>query len=100
MISGFEGQDRALDLPPGFTLVLEPNEPLISARRAFFAGMNATADAIAAHCPPEREVSFTWPDTICFDGGMLGGARLGWPAQCAENDVPSWLVFGVMLRAA
>src|SRR5947208_5037984 len=79
-----------------FAVILEPNEPLISARRAFFAGMNATADAIAAHCPPEREVSFTWPDTICFDGGMLGGARLGWPAQCAENDVPSSLVFCVM----
>jgi hypothetical protein len=83
-----------------FAVILEPDEPLISARRAFFAGMNATADAIAAHCPPEREVNFVWPDTICFDGGVLGGARLGWPSECAENDVPSWLVFGVMLRAA
>ena len=41
-----------------------------SARRAFFAGMNAVADAIAAHCPPEREVSFDWPDAIRFDGGI------------------------------
>src|SRR5256885_651691 len=37
-----------------FAVVLEPDEPLLSARRAFFAGMNAAADAIAAHCPPER----------------------------------------------
>lgn len=83
-----------------FAVVLEPNEPLTSARRAFFAGMNATADAIAVHCPPERQVSFTWPDTILFDGGILGGARLGWPMDCRETDVPGWLVFGVMLRAA
>ncbi|MFL6824992.1 MAG: biotin/lipoate--protein ligase family protein, partial [Bradyrhizobium sp.] len=45
-----------------FSVILEPDEPLVSARRAFFAGMNAVADAIAAHCPPEREVSFGWPD--------------------------------------
>lgn len=83
-----------------FAVVLEPDEPLASARRAFFAGMNATADAIAAHCPPERQVEFTWPDTILFDSGVLGGARLGWPKDCGESDVPTWLVFGVILRAA
>jgi len=83
-----------------FAVVLEPDEPLITARRAFFAGMNAVGDAIAAHCPPEREVSFGWPDAIWFDGGLLGGARLGWPKDCDENDVPAWLVFGVILRAA
>lgn len=83
-----------------FAVVLEPNEPLASARRAFFAGMNATADAIAVHCPPERDVAFVWPDTILFDGGLLGGARLGWPKACAEDEVPAWLVFGIILRAA
>ncbi|MGB8400103.1 biotin/lipoate--protein ligase family protein, partial [Bradyrhizobium sp.] len=83
-----------------FAVVLEPDQPLAPARRAFFAGMNAVADAIAAHCPPERQVSFDWPDAIRFDGGLLGGARLGWPRGCAENDVPAWLVFGAMLRAA
>jgi biotin-(acetyl-CoA carboxylase) ligase len=83
-----------------YAVVLEPEEALRSARRAVFAGMNATADAIAAHCPPEREVTFGWPDTILFDAGVLGGARLGWPADCADADVPAWLVFSVMLRAA
>ncbi|TXH79931.1 MAG: hypothetical protein E6Q77_11610 [Rhizobium sp.] len=83
-----------------FAVVLEPDEPLQSARRAFFAGMNATADAIAAHCPPERQVGFAWPDSIMFDGGLLGGARLGWPEDCNEDEVPGWLVFGVILRAA
>jgi len=83
-----------------FAVVLEPDEPLVSARRAFFAGMNAAADAIAAHCPPEREVSFGWPDAIQFHGGLLGGGRLGWPKDCAEDEVPAWLVFGIILRAA
>ena len=83
-----------------FAVVLEPDEPLKSARRAFFAGMNALADAIAAHCPPEREVTFDWPDAIRFDAGLLGGGRLGWPPECTEDDIPEWLVFGVILRAA
>lgn len=83
-----------------FAVVLEPEEPLASARRALFAGMNAVADAISAHCPPEREVSFDWPDAVRFDGGLLGGARLGWPQDCAEDDIPAWLVFAVNLRAA
>lgn len=83
-----------------FAVVLEPNEPLASARRALFAGMNATADAIAVHCPAERDVAFVWPDTILFDGGLLGGARLAWPKGCGEDEIPAWLVFGVILRAA
>jgi hypothetical protein len=83
-----------------FAVVLEPDEPLKSARRALFAGMNALADAIAAHCPPEREVTFDWPDSIRFDAGLLGGGRLAWPRDCAEDEVPVWLVFGVILRAA
>src|SRR3954452_23692439 len=83
-----------------FAVVLEPEEALRSARRAFFAGMNAVGDAISAHCPPERQVSFGWPDAIEFDGGLLGGARLGWPKDCAEDEIPAWLVFGVILRAA
>ena len=83
-----------------FAVVLEPDEPLKSARRALFAGMNALGDAISSHCPPEREVSFEWPDAVRFDGGLLGGARLGWPRDCAETEVPAWLAFGVILRAA
>jgi len=83
-----------------FAVVLEPDEPLRSARRALFAGMNALADAIAAHCPPEREVTFDWPDAVRFDAGLLGGGRLGWPVECTEHGIPEWLVFGVILRAA
>jgi biotin-(acetyl-CoA carboxylase) ligase len=83
-----------------FAVVLEPDEPLASARRAHFASMTAMADSIAAHCPPERQVEFRWPDRILFDGGLLGGIRLGWPDHCAEDEVPEWLVTSIMLRTA
>jgi hypothetical protein len=52
------------------------------------------------HCPPERPLTFEWPDMVLFDGGIIGGVRLGWPAACAENEVPRWLVGGLMLRTA
>lgn len=80
-----------------FAVVLEPDEPLASARRAVFAGMAALADALSAFAPPEKAVSFTWPTTILFDGARLGGGRLGWPEGCAEDRVPDWLVFSGML---
>lgn len=82
-----------------FAVVLEPDEPLASARRAVYAGMAALADAIAAHCPPERQVAFDWPTSLRFDDALLGGGRLGWPEVCAEDATPDWLVFAVMLRA-
>jgi len=81
-------------------VVLEPDEVLRRARLAFFAGMVATADAIAAACAPEKPVGFDWPDMIRFDGARLGGGRLGWPGDCGEEDVPDWLVFSIMLIAS
>ncbi|QCI67906.1 biotin/lipoate--protein ligase family protein [Phreatobacter stygius] len=83
-----------------FAVVLEPEEPLSLARKAFFMGMNAVADALAAHCPPERAVTFDWPDTIRFDGGLVGGGRIGWPKACAEDQTPAWLVFSSVIRIA
>ena len=47
-----------------FAVVLEPDEPLRTARRAFYAGMAALADALAAHAPPEKPIAFDWPDAI------------------------------------
>lgn len=80
-------------------LVLEPEQPLADARRVFYAVMNAAADSIAAYCPPERPLAFSWPDTIMLDGGILGGAQLAWPPDCAEDATPDWLVGGLMLRS-
>lgn len=83
-----------------FAVVLEPEEPLVSARRAFFAGLSALADAVGAYCPPEKPVSFGWPGTIRYDDALLGGGRLAWPPDCGEDEIPAWLVFGAMLVAA
>jgi hypothetical protein len=83
-----------------FAVVLEPGEPLGGARRAFYCGMVALSDAIAATCPPERELNFEWPGTLLFNGGRIGGGRLGWPDACPEDEVPDWLVFSAMVTAA
>lgn len=79
-------------------VVFEPDEPLASARRILYAGMNALADALATHCPPEKPIAFRWPDTLLFDRGIVGGGRIGWPEGCPETEPPAYLVFGGMLR--
>jgi hypothetical protein len=79
-------------------VVLEPEEPLRSARRALYTGLCALGDALAALAPPEKPISFDWPDAIRVDGGLVGGARLAWPPAADENEPPAWLVFGAMIR--
>ncbi len=59
-----------------FAVVLEPEEPLKTARRALYAGLTALADALAVHAPPEKPITFDWPDGVRVDGGLVGGARL------------------------
>jgi Biotin/lipoate A/B protein ligase family len=81
-----------------FALVLEPDEPLRAARRAFYAGMAALADALAVHAPPEKPIAFDWPDAIRVDGGLVGGGRLAWPPDAREDVAPPWLVFGASVR--
>lgn len=81
-------------------VVLEPGEKLALARRAFFVGMAALGDAVAAHCPAETALTYDWPDTLRLDGARIGGGRLGWPADCREDDVAPWLVLSAMLIAA
>lgn len=81
-----------------FAVVLEPDEPLRTARRALYAGCVALVDALAASAPPERPIDVVWPDTIRVDGGIVGGVQLAWPAGADEEAVPDWLVFGAMIR--
>ena len=81
-----------------FAVVLEPDEPLRSARRAFYAGMVALTDALRALAPPKKPVTIDWPDAVRVDGGLVGGGRLGWPASASEDEPPAWLVFGAMIR--
>jgi biotin-(acetyl-CoA carboxylase) ligase len=81
-----------------FAVVLEPSEPLRTARRAFYAAMVALTDALRAYAPPNKEIAIDWPDAIRVDGGLVGGGRLGWPSSAKEDKPPRWLVFGAMIR--
>src|SRR6266851_2663801 len=81
-----------------FAVVLEPEEPLRTARCAIYTGICALGDALAASAPPEKAISFDWPDAIRVDGGLVGGARLAWSAAADEDEPPAWLVFGAMIR--
>jgi len=81
-----------------FAVVLEPDEPLARARRAFYAGMVALGDALAALAPPEKPIAFSWPDAVLVDRGLVGGGRLGWPDGTGERARPDWLVFGAAIR--
>jgi biotin-(acetyl-CoA carboxylase) ligase len=81
-----------------FAVVLEPDEPLRTARRALYSGMCALGDALAALAPPAKPISFDWPDAVRVDGGLVGGARLAWPPAAEEGEPPPWLVFGAMIR--
>ena len=81
-----------------FAVVLEPEEPLRTARRALYAGLVALADALAAHAPPELPITFDWPDGVRVDGGLVGGGRLAWPQSANEDETPEWLVFAAMIR--
>jgi hypothetical protein len=58
-----------------FAVVLEPEEPLATARRAFYAGMVAPGDALVAMVPPKRRLR------------SIGLMRSGWMVgSLAEGD--------------
>ncbi|MEH6719656.1 MAG: biotin/lipoate--protein ligase family protein [Aurantimonas endophytica] len=81
-----------------FAVVLEPEEPLASARRVVYAAGNALADALAIHAPPQQPIGFDWPGGLRVDGALVGGLRLAWPTGAAEDAVPDWLVLGCSVR--
>jgi Biotin/lipoate A/B protein ligase family len=81
-----------------FAMVLEPEEPLRLARRVVYVALSALGDALTAHAPPGRIVSFGWPGRILVDAGVVGAGRLAWPASGSEDHVPDWIVFGGLIR--
>lgn len=81
-----------------FAVVLEPEEPLRTARRALHLGMIALTDALLTYAPPERMVEIEWPDAVRIDGGLVGGGRIAWPQNAREDEPPDWMVFGAMIR--
>lgn len=82
-----------------FAVVLEPEQVLAEAQRAFLLGMTAVADALAAHCPPEKPVRVVWPDQVMFDAARLGGGRFMVAPGTADDAVPDWMVFAADLIA-
>ena len=78
--------------------MLEPDEPLRTARRALYAGCAALADALAVHAPPEKpiDVRLARRDPGRWRPGRRRAARLADGAH--ENEPPAWLVFGAMIR--
>jgi biotin-(acetyl-CoA carboxylase) ligase len=81
-----------------FAVVLEPDEPLRTARRTLYLGMAALMDALLTYAPPERMVEIDWPDAIRVDHGLVGGGRIAWPKDAREDEPPAWIVFGAMIR--
>ena len=81
-----------------FAVVLEPDEPLLKARRVFYAGMAALADALATYAQPETSIVIEWPGSLFVNQGLVGGGRLAWPQGVRESETPPWLVFGGMIR--
>jgi biotin-(acetyl-CoA carboxylase) ligase len=81
-----------------FAVVLEPEEPLTVARRAFYAGMLALAETLAALAPPETSIGIAWPDAVHVGGRPVGGGCFAWPDGGDEDAVPDWLVFGAAIR--
>lgn len=81
-----------------FAVVLEPDEPMRSARRSFYACMAALADTLTAHAPPETGISIDWPDSISVNGGLVGGGRMAWSEKADADAPPDWLVFGASVR--
>jgi hypothetical protein len=78
--------------------VLEPEEPLRTARRSFYAGMAALLETLSVQAPPETPMEIAWPDAIKVNFGLVGGGRLGWPKRSREDEVPAWMVFGASIR--
>jgi biotin-(acetyl-CoA carboxylase) ligase len=81
-----------------FAVVLEPDEPLRTARRTLHLGMVALIDALLPYAPPEKPVEIGWPDAVRVDGGVVGGGRIAWPEGAEEDASPDWMVFGAMIR--
>lgn len=80
-----------------FAVVLEPEDRLCLARRAFYAGMNALGDTLTVHAPPQCAITFDWPDGVRVDDALVGGVRLAWPPT-REDAPPDWIVLGIMVR--
>ena len=60
--------------------------------------MAALSRRAIAHAPPEKPITFDWPDSVSVNqrSGRRRQARLA--ARTGEDEPPEWLVFGAMIR--
>ena len=62
-----------------FAVVVEPDEPLMKARRVFYAGMTALASALAALAQPNTAITIEWPDSLLSI--RVSWAGVVWPGH-------------------
>ncbi len=76
-------------------VVLERDQPIVTARLISYIAMLAIGDALGALVPPTTNVEFGWPDRILVNGAGAGGIRL-----TVDDGVEPWLVVGVTVQLA
>jgi BirA family biotin operon repressor/biotin-[acetyl-CoA-carboxylase] ligase len=84
--SGEERCQAAVVLAPEHTL--EDSLPIV------LVAMLGLGDALGALLPPVVAVTFSWPDRIEVNGGVVGGVRLASARTEKPSDVPDWMVVG------
>ena len=75
-------------------VVLAPEHALEDSLPVVLVAMLGLGDALAALLPPVVAVTFTWPDRIEVNGGVVGGVRLASARTEKPTDVPDWIVVG------
>ncbi|MCB1505523.1 MAG: hypothetical protein KDJ47_11155 [Hyphomicrobiaceae bacterium] len=75
-------------------LILEPDVPRARAMEIVPLFEVAVIEAVGALMPPQTAVQLRWPDELLVNGGVAGRFRFAM-ADCAQGDVPDWLVAGV-----
>lgn len=91
----YRPSDAAIDA----ALVLAPDVPLLEAASMILVAGNGVADALGALAPPEVGVHFAWPGVVLVEAARCGALRAAAP-ECADEDVPGWLVIGLSVAVA
>lgn len=85
---------RPCDITLDAALVLAPDVCLADAAAMLLVATNGFADAFGALSPPEIALHVEWPATLRVEGARCGGLRAAAP-ECADGEVPGWLVIGL-----
>ncbi len=75
-------------------VVLAPEHPLEDSLPIVLVAMLGLGDALGALLPPVVAVTFSWPDRIEVNGGVVGGVRMAGARTEKPSDVPDWMVVG------